>query len=167
MIELYKQKLIAEKDFLLKWLEIVIEATPADDLDDAKLNYCKIKEAILTNWEKFDVSSIDISLEFYNENIYSDASSFKSRIYSIKFNFTWEGDWLVLEIRINSVDAEGHHSCPQDEEYLLFCCYHKKEEFTFFEDDATQKFLTIFYEHQKTYPNLELPDIRTDIYFDN
>lgn len=165
MIDRFKEKLIAEKDFLLKWLEIVFKATPADDLVDANLNYCKIKEAILSDWNECEVSCVIISLDFYNENIYSDASSFKSRIYSIGFHFTWEGDWLELEIRIDSVDAEGHHSCPQDEEYLMCNVYHEKDEFTFFDEDATQKFLNIFYEHQKKYPNLELPDIRTDIYF--
>lgn len=165
MIELYKQKLIAEKYFLLKWLEIVVKATPDCDLDDANLNYCKIKEAILTNWEKCVVSYIDISLEFYNENISSRALQITNNAFSINFSFMLDSNYISLEIRKDSVDAEGHHSCPQDEEYLFSCCYHKKEEFTFFDEGATQKFLNIFYEHQKIYPNLELPDIRTDIYF--
>lgn len=166
MIERYKQKLIAEKGFLLKWIEIVLKATPDCDLEEAKLNYHKIKEVVLTNWEKCDVSCIDISLEFYNENSSSGALKTTNNVFSINFSFMLDGNYIALEIRKDSVDAEGHHSCPQDEEYLLSCCYHEKEEFTFFDVDATQKFLNIFYAHQIKYPNLDLPDIRTDIYFE-
>ena len=167
MNERIKQKLIAEKEFLLLWLDIVLKATPACDLEDAKLNCHKIKEVVLTDWEKYDVSYIDISLSFYNENIYDEGFKFRNSVFSIGFSLNWEGNYITLEIRKDSVDKDGHHCCPQDEEYLLFCCYHEEDDCTSFEDDATKKFLEIFYAHQKKYPNKVLPDIRTDIDFNN
>lgn len=164
MIERFKQKLIAEKDFLLKWLDIVLNSTSAFDIDEASSNYKKIKEAILTNWNQCKNTYFDISLGFYNENACGNPKGFKNSVYSIDFNFYWEGDYISLEIRKDSIDSEGYHCIPDDEEYLLCYCFYKEDEFTYFEDNATKKFLEVYYQHTESYPNWELPDIRTEIY---
>lgn len=164
MTDRIRQRLIAEKDFLINWLAIVLKASQLD-LNTIKSNHDELKKAILSDWNGYDISYINIRLDFFNERACSSSSDFKNQLYRISFNFYWENDYLVLDIRKDSIDAEGYHACPQDEEYLICSCFHEKDEFTFFEDDATKKFLEIYQNYQKIYPNKELPDIETDITF--
>lgn len=165
MNERIKQKLIAEKDFLLKWLDIVYEATPVYDLKEATTNYNKFQESILLNWNNCEVSFFHIILDFYNERCLGFGKKFRNQVYRVTFQVYLENDYWVLEIREDSIDEDGYHCCPEDEKYLLICCFHEKEEYTFFDDNATQIFFDIYNQYQIIYPNKQLPDIATSIEF--